>query len=92
MFMLRGLLSFESHSSTQPAAVTSLISMLNSYSPAGRVKKRGREGKREEERAQGRTEGGEGKRKGEGERGGRRGERGKENERGGKERGRGRAE
>ena len=47
--MLRGLLSVDSHSSTQPAAVTSLISLLNWYSPEeGRGGDRGeRAGERE---------------------------------------------
>ena len=53
-FMLRGLSSVETHSSTQPAAVTSLISMLNWYSPGGEREEGGREGERERGRERGR--------------------------------------
>ena len=50
----------ESHSSTQPAAVTSLISMLNWYSPGGEREEGGRGGERERERERERGGGEEG--------------------------------
>ena len=60
LFMLRGLLSTESHSSTLPAAVRLVISMLKRYSPGkGEREKereeRGREREREREREGGGT-------------------------------------
>ena len=49
--MLRGLLSLDNHSSTQPVAVRLVISILKRYSPGKREK--GREGEREAERESG---------------------------------------
>jgi hypothetical protein len=58
--MLRGLLSTESHSSTQPAAVRLVISILKRYSPGegegGRGREREGEGERGRERGGGERE------------------------------------